>query len=162
MSTVAENARKDFEAYVASTLGLPIAMISAHWNGERYNDTSDLEPYWRCWTAAQQAILRYFSEPIAWAIFSGRHIDDQTTDMELAAYWRAYWHEIGHDMTAHCRPLTADEAAAQRKEGINGLVKVLNPFVGACLTITQSAEALYDAGYRKLIDMTAAQLEQHP
>ena len=65
-------------------------------------------------------------------------------------------------MTAHCRPLTADEAAAQRKEGIDNLVKVLNPFVGACLTITQSAEALYDAGYRKLIDMTAAQLEQQP
>jgi hypothetical protein len=160
MSTVAENARKDFEAYVASTLGLPTAMISAHWNGERYNDTSDLEPYWRCWTAAQQAILRYFSEPIAWAIFSDRHIDDQTTDMELAVYWRAYWQEIGHDMTARRRPFTAEEATARRKAEIGELIKVLNPFVGACLTLSQCAEALYDAGYRKLIDMSNADLEQ--
>lgn len=57
---------------------------------------------------------------------------------------------------------TTDEAAALRKKGIDDLVKVLNPFVGACLTISQSAEALYDAGYRKLIDMSGAQLEQHP
>lgn len=104
MSIVAENARNDFEAYVASTLGLPIAMISAHWSGERYNDTSDLEPYWRCWTTAQQAVLRHFSEPIAWAIFSNGHIEDHTTDSELAAYWR----EVGHDVTALCRPLAAD------------------------------------------------------
>lgn len=162
MSIVAENARNDFEAYVASTLGLPIAMISAHWSGERYNDTSDLEPYWRCWTTAQQSILRYFSEPIAWAIFSNRHIENQTTDRELAAYWHAYWREVGHDMTSLCRPLTADEAAARRKTTIDDLIRVLNPSAGACLTISQSAEALYDAGYRKLMDMSAAQLEQQP
>ena len=160
MSTVAENARKDFEAHVASTLGLPTAMISAYWNGERYNDASDLEPYWRCWTAAQQAILRYFSEPIAWAIFSDRHVEDQTTDMELATYWRAYWQEIGHNMTVLRRPSTADEATARRKHGIDELIRVLNPFVGACLTISQSAEALYDAGYRKLTDMSDADLEK--
>lgn len=104
MSTTAEQSRKDFEAHVASILGWPIAMISTHWIGGRYNDESDLESYWRCWTAAQQAVLRHFSEPIAWAIFSNGHIEDHTTDSELAAYWR----EVGHDVTALCRPLAAD------------------------------------------------------
>lgn len=49
------------------------------------------------------------------------------------------------------RPILTPEqiAADARNAGVRELVKVLSPYVGACLTITQSAEALYDAGYRK-------------
>lgn len=43
------------------------------------------------------------------------------------------------------------EAQSERKSGVAELIKVLNPYVGACLTISQSAEALYDAGYRKQV-----------
>ncbi|SDU87806.1 hypothetical protein [Pseudomonas mucidolens] len=42
-----------------------------------------------------------------------------------------------------------EQQESDRKAGVDELIKVLNPYVGACLTISQSAEALYDAGYRK-------------
>ena len=62
---------------------------------------------------------------------------------------RAWKHVVQlHLEQAPAKPLTAEE----REAGIRDLVKVLNPHRDACLTIFQSAEALYDAGYRKQVN----------
>ena len=65
MNRETEQSRADFEAHVASVIGSPKAMISLHWIGEGYTGASDLEPFWRLWTAAQKAVDQPKGEPVA-------------------------------------------------------------------------------------------------
>ena len=124
MNIAAEQSRIDFEAHVASVVGLTTAEVSLHWTGQGYADASALEPFWRLWTTAQQAFARHQRASVDYGSL------DPVQRLAL------------------CRGETPPNA---RNEGIDELVKVLNPYVGACLTISQSAEALYDAGYRKQV-----------
>ncbi|ROO03804.1 hypothetical protein BK673_24290 [Pseudomonas fluorescens] len=69
----------------------------------------------------------------------------------FAVWKRRAWKQAELDVTEHSHGLAYSVSAAERKAGIDELVQVLNPYAGAGLTISQSAEALFDAGYRKLV-----------
>lgn len=149
MRTKTEQSRIDFEAYVSSVTGSSEPIISLHWTGEGYSEASNLESFWRCWTAAQKAILQQQDKPairleLVRYLTDGLHI----RKWENLGGLTAGTHTLYNASVLHQVEQTASD---ERKAGIDELVKVLNPYQGACLTILQSAKALYDAGYRKQV-----------